>query len=661
MGTPQETAPSALPELAFLDQKSLGSSEICVAILDGPVDLEHPCFQGANLVLLDTLVSGAVRGGPMSRHGTHVTSVIFGQPGGPVLGVAPHCRGLILPVFSDDGEGRVSQLDLARAIERAVQEGAHIINISGGEPSLKGQATDILVRAVRHCETNNVLVVAAVGNDGCECLNVPAALSGVLAVGALAKNGHPLNVSNWGQVYRTNGILAPGEDILGAVPGGTALFTGSSFAAPIVSGVAALLLTSQRKNGNPIDPSAAREAILSSALPCDPLKTQDCPRFLAGTLNITGAYALLVTEGKQTMANSGATLTPRAGEHDVAPAEITAFADSQATIEPAAVASSLQRAPANSIAEFAAPAPSTGPGMIPQAGGVVPAAACGCGTKISNVFALGIIGFDFGTEARRDSFQQLMSASSYDIAQLCNYLDANPSECAQLIWTLNLDATPIYAIQPEVPYSEDVYKLLRSILRGESLKQEDVDYVGRVSVPGVLTSKTVRLFSGQTVPVVVAPRRGFYAWNESALLKAVRDAIPKPPKGTDPGTVDMYLRNFLHKVYFEFRNLGQTSADRALNYSATNLFQLGAALAKIINPKELIPNIAEGTLYAFDSISVSKSPYCRVDSDCWDVQLVFFNPDNDQTANLVAQFTVDVSDTMPVTLASARLWTTKPN
>ncbi len=132
-------------------------------------------------------------------------------------------------------------------------------------------------------------------------------------------------------------------------------------------------------------------------------------------------------------------------------------------------------------------------------------------------------------------------------------------------------------------------------------------------------------------------------------------------KGTDPGTVDVYLRNFLHKVYFEFRNLGQNPADRALNYSATNLFQLGAALAGIINPKALIPGIAEGTLYAFDTISVSKSPYCRIDADCWDVQLTFFNPSNVQTANLVAQFTVDVSDTMPVTLGPIRFWTTSPN
>ncbi|MCZ0980645.1 S8 family serine peptidase [Streptomyces diastatochromogenes] len=74
----------------------------------------------------------------MSRHGTHVAGVLFGGPGTPVAGLAPRCRGLILPVFRDDGNGRVPQLDLARAIERAVEEGAHVINISGGERAADG-------------------------------------------------------------------------------------------------------------------------------------------------------------------------------------------------------------------------------------------------------------------------------------------------------------------------------------------------------------------------------------------------------------------------------------------------------------------------------------------------------------------------------------------
>jgi len=46
-----------------------------------------------------------------------------------------------------------------------------------------------------------------------------------------------------------------------------------------------------------------------------------------------------------------------------------------------------------------------------------------------------------------------------------------------------------------------------------------------------------------------------------------------------------------------------------------------------------------------------KSPYCRVDSDCWDVQISFFDPDNDQRATVVFQSTIDVSDQLPVQLA----------
>jgi cyanobactin maturation PatA/PatG family protease len=608
-------------------------------------------------------------GGSMSRHGTHVTSLIFGQPGSPVAGIAPGCRGLILPIFQDYHEGRLSQLDLARSIELAVQEGAHIINISGGERTVGPQASDLLARAIRYCERNNVLVVAAVGNDGCECLHVPAALPGVLAVGALGANGQPLGISNWGRAYRTNGILAPGENIRGAVPGGVASFSGSSFAAPIVSGVAAVLLSIQGQSGRKLDPRAIGDAILSSAVPCNPHKTPDCPRHLAGTLNILGAYTLVKRGGKKTMSISDAGATVRMDDPSLVPIDTSTLATSPAGVVPAGVepsAGSLPEAPPAPPTAMPAPAAATahsgGVGV-----GVVPAGGCGCGGgKVSNVFALGLVSFDFGTEARRDSFRQLMPAvagvpaNPYDPTQLCDYLDKNPWESTKVTWTLNLDATPLYAIEPETAYAEDYYKQLRKALRGESRPQADPEYVGRVSLTGVLTSRTVQLFSGQTVPVVVAQLRGFYMWNESALFAAVKKSLGPLPAGVNPATVDVYLRSFLSKVYYEFRNLGQNPSDRALNYSATNLFQLGSALPGIINPQAFIPNIAAGTLYAFDSISVSKSPYCRVDSDCWDVQLTFFNPDNANSANLIVQWTVDVSDTMPVTVGPLRSWTASP-
>ena len=89
----------------------------------------------------------------------------------------------------------------------------------------------------------------------------------------------------------------------------------------------------------------------------------------------------------------------------------------------------------------------------------------------------------------------------YDVTQLAAYLDDNKSESAKLIWTLNLDLTPIYAIEAELAYADEVYSALRSALRNQALPPDDDNYASRVSIPGRLTGKTRRLFSGQVVPV----------------------------------------------------------------------------------------------------------------------------------------------------------------
>lgn len=288
---------STIIGLKELWAETLGDPRICIAVLDGPVDQLHPSLEVANLTHLETLVPSGADQGPASQHGTHVASVIFGRHDGPVKGIAPYCRGLIVPIFTDGNDGRVapcSQLDLARAITQAVQEGAHIINISGGELSPSGTAHPLLADAVRSCADNNVLIVAAAGNEGCECLHVPGALPSVLAVGAMNAQGLPLDFSNWGEKYRLQGVLAPGENILGATPGGgTATQSGTSYATAIVSGIAALLLSLQRKLAQEINPRAVRAAILESAYSCDPQTVLDCRPFMVGSLNISGVHALV--------------------------------------------------------------------------------------------------------------------------------------------------------------------------------------------------------------------------------------------------------------------------------------------------------------------------------------------------------------------------------
>ncbi|MGG7569654.1 S8 family serine peptidase [Streptomyces sirii] len=214
-------------------------------------------------------------------------------------------------MFPDARNGRVPQLDLARAIERAVEEGAHIINISGGERTPDAQADSLLARALRRCDDSGVLVVSAVGNDGCDCLQVPAAVSSVLAVGALGSDGEPLKINNWGDAYRTNGVLAPGQDIEGAAPGGgRAALTGSSFATPVVSGVAALLVAAQLRAGHEADPKAAAEAILKTAstVPCSPGDAPECRRRLVGTLDAARAHDL-ITGRSDTTGRSDSSVT----------------------------------------------------------------------------------------------------------------------------------------------------------------------------------------------------------------------------------------------------------------------------------------------------------------------------------------------------------------
>jgi subtilisin family serine protease len=245
-----------------------GDDRICVAVLDGPVDLMHEAFRNARLAQLTTPFSTGTVPGPAARHGTQVASVIFGQHEGPVKGIAPGCRGLIIPLFAD-GEGRkqpsCSQADVARAVESAMRAGAHVVNISAGEMSNHASLDPRLERAVLSCAEAGVLVVAAAGDDGCAAPRIPGALPTVLAVGGTARRP-----TLGGQHRYADGhgacLVTRGSDILGAVPGGAlARDSGTSFAAAIVSGVAALLLSLLVQRGRAADVELVRNVLLGSA------------------------------------------------------------------------------------------------------------------------------------------------------------------------------------------------------------------------------------------------------------------------------------------------------------------------------------------------------------------------------------------------------------
>jgi len=641
-----------------------GSPDICIAILDGLVDMTHPCFEGANLTRLSTLVAGESSvEGSMSAHGTHVASVIFGQPGSAVEGIAPRCKGLIVPVFPDD-RLKASQLDLARGIEQAVEAGANIINISGGQLTDFGEAEGWLENAVNLCKDKNVLLVAAAGNDGCDCLHVPAALPTALAVGAMDIEGKPLNFSNWGQAYQNQGLLAPGENILGAKPGGDTIhLSGTSFAAPIVSGVAALFLSLQIQRGETPNPRKIRKILLQSALPCDANMPEAARRCLAGKLNISGALTLLtggnmtedltsVVDGVEAAGCGCGGIEPVAETEEIQQSEreakvsevvqsgnATAVIESVSNTQQNVIQSSQTSAMPNQTSNFVSA--SQAPSELAAAGELV--------------YALGTLGYDFGSEARRDSFKQLMPAASiagttvpanpYDARQMVDYLGTNLSEARSLIWTLNIELTPVYAIEPKGAFAREVYQVLQQLMSGQIQAEDSEDYVERVSIPGLVTGRTVKLFSGQVVPLIEPQStRGMYGWKVNTLISAALSTV-QTAEGGDEDAMRRTLGSFLNRVYYDLRNLGKTSQDRALNFAVTNAFQAASTFDRAVaNGMEL------------DSINVEKSPFCRLDSDCWDVKLKFFDPENSRRAKKIYRFTIDVSDVIPVTLGEVRSW-----
>lgn len=684
-----------IPGIPELWTRTLGDSRIRIAILDGPAGLERACFVGANLTQLKPYWAEdielneeyfyylklatefnqqqkAKKEDPdhdkdeakkereaffeqfpkeireridLSSHATHISSTILGQHGSPAPGIAPNCTAINIPIAYDN-DNFISPVNLTHAINTALKWGANIIHIAACHPTQTGVTPDLFARAVKQCQDNNILIVAPGGNDKGECWCIPAIIPGVLTVGAIRDDGQPFKFSNYGGDYQNKGVMANGENILGAQPGTDQPIRqqGTSCAAPIVTGISALLMSLQLQRGEQPNAEAVRQAILNSAIPCDPEEVEEPERCLLGKLNIPGAYQLVTGERLTAVVSSGFEPLPQPLsylERGVKEQEITPpFPSREGGLgglgQPATVTAS-----ATAVATHPASQPTEG---------------ITASLKTNLVYALGTLGYDFGTEARRDSFKQLIPnvqidgttvpANPYDARQMADYLEQNPSEAKSLIWTLNQELTPIYAIDPKGAFAADVYETLQAILAGQVQPQDSEDYIERVSFPGRLTDRTIELFSGQVVPVVTLPNiRGMYGWKINSLVSAAVESLSSQQTSADEIRLRRSLNSFLQRVYFDLQNLGQTSKDRALNFAATNAFQAASSFSEAVSRG-----------MELDSIEVEKSPFCRLDSDCWDVKLKFFDPDNGRRAKKVYRFTIDVSYIIPVTLGQVRSW-----
>jgi subtilisin family serine protease len=210
---------------------------------------------------LDTLFNphspGTVAGstdvtGPDALHGTHVAGIIGAvrNAANAVQGIAPNVALMAVRTVPDGDE---RDLDVARSIRYAVDNGALVINMSFGKSFSPHKAS--VDSAVRYAESKGVLLVHAAGNDGENNDIVPSFPTAVYTDGKTASNWLEIGASSWkgtsalATSFSNYGkarvdLFAPGEDILSTAPGGgTKRESGTSMAAPVVSGVAALLLS----------------------------------------------------------------------------------------------------------------------------------------------------------------------------------------------------------------------------------------------------------------------------------------------------------------------------------------------------------------------------------------------------------------------------------
>jgi subtilisin family serine protease len=220
-------------------------------------------------------------------HGTHVAGIVaaHGQPPEGIRGLAPAAALRSYRVFGK-GSDSASNYAITKAIDRAVEDGCDLINLSLGG----GPADEAIEAAIQYARAHGSLVIAAAGNDERQPVSFPASYSLSLAVSAMGRKGtFPSGTTQGGDVASPYGkdrknfvaafsnvgpeldLTAPGVGVISTWPGGYAALDGTSMACPAATGAAAAILSAHAELlGLPRDSNrseALARAVLGRARP----------------------------------------------------------------------------------------------------------------------------------------------------------------------------------------------------------------------------------------------------------------------------------------------------------------------------------------------------------------------------------------------------------
>lgn len=257
---------SSLLDQAILQKKMLPGAGINIAVIDNGFNLQHQAFEHLDSTkILDAWDFVEDDSNPYVReisHGSKVLSLIVGKSSDSRLGYSPYSNLLLYRTEIDSTESYREEDLTAAAIERATEEGAHIINISLGYrydfdnesdhpfSYFDGRHSPASVAATLAAE-RGVLLAIAMGNEQNllskePTITAPADALGILAVGASDVSGKACDFSSTGPTYDQRPkpeVYAPGCQIPIQPSDPKAIYSGegTSFSAPLVAGVSAVL------------------------------------------------------------------------------------------------------------------------------------------------------------------------------------------------------------------------------------------------------------------------------------------------------------------------------------------------------------------------------------------------------------------------------------
>jgi subtilisin family serine protease len=241
--------PLDLVRLTRLMELASGRPEILVGLIDGPVAMDHPDLANDNIRGIPGELSGTctTANSVACTHGTFVAGVLAARRDSSAPAICPDCTVLVRPIFAEStSAGQVMPSatpdELAGAILDCARAGARVINVSAALVHSTLSSLARLEEALNQAASRGVMIVAAAGNQGVVGSTNITRNPRVIPVVACDLQGRPLDYSNLGNSISRRGLCAPGDHITSVGANGSPLtFSGTSAAAPFVTGAIALL------------------------------------------------------------------------------------------------------------------------------------------------------------------------------------------------------------------------------------------------------------------------------------------------------------------------------------------------------------------------------------------------------------------------------------